>query len=397
MSQTNFRIKEEISEVEKLEKRQEILGNWIIGKLDQYKDLFKVAFDAEQVGKKNCENLIGSVEIPVGAAGPVNIKFEETHRNMSALIPLATTEGALVASVNRGCKIIDQSGGAKVFVKKIGMTRSPVFRCSDGEAALKFSKWIDSNILEIRALAESTSSHLKYISHKNWVRGNLVFTRFNFDTDEAMGMNMVTIALQTAFSELFSGKKELGNIELISISGNLCTDKKDSNINRILGRGYWVQAEVKISQEILKQGLKINNPEFLYKAHVAKNLVGSNLAGSLSQNMHVANTVAAFYLATGQDPAHVVEGSQASTYLDLIDQELYISVTLPNLNLGTVGGGTYLPSQSQARNLILKDKKINSGQLAAVLGVAALAGEISGLAALANNTLAKAHKTLGRG
>lgn len=388
MSQSSFHIKEDLSEAKKLQKRQKLLSE--LRTTLKTPELFSVGFDTEQIGKKNCENLIGSVEIPVGIAGPVDIKFAETLHATSILIPLATTEGALVASINRGCKFINQAGGAAVFVKKVGMTRSPVFRCQDGKSALEFTTWVDKNISQIKTLAESTSSHLKYLSHTSWIRGNLVFVRFNFDTEEAMGMNMLTIALQATWDKLLREEKQLQNIKLLSISGNVCTDKKDSAINKILGRGYWAQAEVKISHQDL-------DTELIYKTHVAKNLVGSNVASSLSQNMQVANAVAALYLATGQDMAHVVEGSQASTYLDLdADKNLYISVTMPNINVGVVGGGTYLSAQTQARNLIFRNKIIDARSLAAVTAVAALAGEISGLAALANNTLAKAHAKLGR-
>lgn len=399
-------IKQNISEQKKLKKRQEIIEEEIG---NSFPDLFFNAFNVEKTAQVSCENLIGSVEIPVGVAGPIKLlgdlvnlandsdnllknKSPSNLLNEEVLILLATTEGALVASVNRGCKIINQAGGAKVVVKKIGMTRAPVFRCQDTQEALDFVAWLEKNFSQIKRTCESTSNHLTLKSFDNWIRGNLVFVRFIFDTDQAMGMNMVTIALKELWQSLISKQTK---VKLLSLSGNVCSDKKDSLINRLYGRGYWVQAEIKISKNLVKELLKIDADQ-LYQTHVAKNLVGSNLAGSFSQNMHVANTIAAIYLATGQDMAHVVEGSQASLHLEPRQDELYISLTLPNLNLATVGGGTYLAAQTQVRKLIRKGKKISSEQLALVVGVACLAGEISGMAALASHTLASAHQKLSR-
>jgi len=384
---------------------------------------FATTFSPEVVdliAQKNCENLSGSVEIPFGLAGPVLVKHfvslehtsssdamsssdplsfprkRESSVSEEFSLPLATSEGALVASVSRGCKAIRLSGGAGVFVKKIGMSRAPVFKCVSGASAQEFANWLDQNIKEFSAVAEATSHHLKYLSHLTWIRGRFVFVRFVFDTGEAMGMNMVSIALQKAW-EVMSIKlpSELASTKLISLSSNVCCDKKDSQINRLMGRGYWAQAEVILTKEVINTVLK-TTPQELWQAHYAKNLIGTNVAGSLSQNMQVSNVIAAMYLATGQDMAHVTEGSQANTTVEIDGENIYFAVTLPNLNLGTVGGGTWLPKQTQARKLIRSGKDINAAQLTAAVAVGCLAGEISGLAALASNTLAAAHERLGR-
>lgn len=354
-------------------------------------ELFATHFDREQVAHKHCENVIGSVEIPVGVAGPLAITMPDWQAEV--LVPLATTEGALVASVNRGCKALQLAGGVQVLVEKRGMTRSPVFECVSGFEAQRFQKWLEDHLDRIKTIAESTSSHLHLLSCQSWIRGRFVYVRFAFDTEEAMGMNMVTIALQKALDEALQRHPE---IKLTALSSNVCTDKKDSVVNTILGRGSWVQAEAVLPAEVITTVLK-SRAEKLFQVHVQKNLIGSNVAGSFSQNAHVANVLAAMYLATGQDPAHVVEGSKAFLTVEPHGQDLYVALTLPNIQVGVIGGGTALAQQTQAREMIHFGQHVKAQQLAAVVGAASLAGEVSLLAALAEQKLAYAHAKLGRG
>jgi hydroxymethylglutaryl-CoA reductase (NADPH) len=375
----------DLPELKKVSKRQNIVKD-ICGDLP---NLFSLNNLPESVGQKNCENWLGSVSIPVGVAGPISLNFQD---NLSEYyLPLATTEGALIASVSRGAKVVSQAGGADILVKKMGMSRAPVFDCQSGQQALEVLDSIEENIKEISKIAESTSSHLKYLNHQGWVRGKSLYIRFNFDTDQAMGMNMVTIATQAI--SLWIEEKYQG-VKLTALSSNVCTDKKDNVINSLLGRGYWAQAEVILSKDIIQSVLK-TTPEKLITVHTQKNLIGSNLAGSFSQNAHVANILSAIYLATGQDPAHVVEGSKAFLSLSTQGKDLYISLTLPNLNMGTVGGGTHLPAQEEARFLI-GQKETNIEELIAVTAGACLAGELSLLASFCTDDLAKAHQKLGR-
>jgi hydroxymethylglutaryl-CoA reductase (NADPH) len=380
---------------------------------NNFSSLFDYTLDAEQVAAKNCENMIGSVEIPVGLAGPVLVSqvHSSTAKNQfpthELYIPLATTEGALVASTSRGCKAITQSGGAAVMLKNNGMTRAPVFACQSGVQAEEFGEWLAQPAQQtmLKTLSEQTSNYLTYLKHESYVRGKQLYTRFYFDTDEAMGMNMVTIALQHALAkmlDMYHQSENHAQVRLVSISGNVCADKKSSYINTLLGRGRWLQAEVVIPTAVLSEVLKIQDEsvESIVQAHVAKNLVGSNVAGSFAQNMQAANVVAAFYAATGQDVAHVVDSSMAFTSVEKVDAGLYVSVTLPNIIIGSVGGGTYLPAQKQAQQIIRPhlpaSHHISADQLAISLGVGVLAAEISGLAALATNTLAQAHASLAR-
>jgi hydroxymethylglutaryl-CoA reductase (NADPH) len=369
--------------------RQEWIAQQSSSQAD-YSQLFSTQLDMETISRKNCENVIGSVEIPVGVAGPLPLRLDDWQ--IDALIPLATTEGALVASVNRGCKSFALSGGTEVMVEKRGMTRSPVFECPSGLEAKKFQVWFEEHMDKVKAVAESTSEHLHLLSHHTWIRGRFLYVRFAFDTEEAMGMNMVTIALQKALEEALQRHPE---IKLLSLSSNVCTDKKDSVVNSLLGRGYWVQAEATLPQEVIATVLK-STAQRMFQVHIQKNLIGSNLAGSFSQNAHVANVLAAMYIATGQDPAHIVEGSKAFLTIEPQGEDLYVALTLPNINVGAVGGGTGIVAQQQARLLINKGTPVNAVQLAATVGAAALAGELSLLAALAEQQLAFAHAKLGR-
>ncbi len=375
-----------LASAEKVKRRQDQLRS---ATAQEFTQLFQTTLDLEAVASRNIENLIGAISVPVGVAGPVAIHGQELDEEV--VIPLATTEGRLVASVHRGCKAINAAGGAQVLVKKIGMSRAPVFRCASGAEAAEFVKQVETLFPRLQEIATQSSQHLLLSSWKSWIRGRQVYLRLVFDPDQAMGMNMVTIASDAIshFLELETGA------QLLALSSNVCCDKKDSVINRIEGRGYWAQAEVFISARQLRDILKCS-VEQLVQAHVAKNLVGSNVAGSFSQNMQVGNVIAALYLATGQDLAHVTDGSQASTTIEATDDGIYAAVTLPNLAIGVVGGGTWLPAQAEARQLIRLGKELSAEQLAQVIATAALAAELSGMAAMSTHTLAQAHASLKR-
>lgn len=399
----HLRIKDKsLSAQEKLKKRQDSLKARIRGDCSE---LFSCSqLDVPGVSNKNCENLVGSVAIPVGVAGPAQVEFnfddsinnkpEDFQANI--LLPLATTEGALVASVSRGCKLFQKQNCLKVYVHKAGMSRAPVFGFSSHAKALSFKKWLQKNDVfrKIKQSCEETSSHLRLNKYRVWLVGRVAFVRFVFDTDQAMGMNMVTLALEHVWQNFISQNFQ---VRLISLSGNMCADKKQTAINRLLGRGYSVQAEIRLTTSRLKKHLRVSARQ-LKTVHDWKNVIGSTLAGATSRNMHAANMVAATFLATGQDIAHVVEASQASLTMELSHDELeslYVSLRMPNVNLGVVGGGTYLPAFSQARSVIL-GRNIKAEELAGVVATAVVAGELSGLAALVSHSLAKAHRDLGR-
>lgn len=352
------------------------------------------SFDADRAADANVENLVGGAQLPMGVAGPVQVAGGAADGEY--YLPMATTEGALVASVNRGCSVIAAAGGADARVTRSGMTRAPVFRVAGVAEAEEVVSWVDEHCDELREAAESTTSHGELLEVDPYVVGDSVFLRFVYDTKDAMGMNMATIATREA-AELV---EEETPASLVALSGNLCTDKKPAAINAVEGRGRTVTADVEIPRETVEERLH-TTPEAIEEANTRKNLVGSAKAGSLGFNAHAANVVAATFLATGQDAAQVVEGSNAITTVEAREDALYASVSLASLEVGTVGGGTRLPTQSEALDVLgLRGggdpAGANADALAEVIAVGALAGELSLLAALASRHLSSAHEDLGR-
>ncbi len=331
----------------------------------------------------HCENLIGATTLPLGVAGPLKIF------NKSYYIPLATTEGALVASVSRGCKAINLSGGATSYVENVGVTRGPVFETSGLKESFELKRWLENNIELLKIESAKTSSHLKLLKLETSIVGCNVFARFYFDAAEAMGMNMATIAT-SAINQLIEAKTK---IKCLSVSGNFCIDKKPAWLNFLNGRGKRVWAEVILKKETVKEVLK-TTPEKFFEVWLAKCMIGSAMSGSLGFNAHFANIVAAFFAATGQDLSHVVEGSMGVTTSKILkNDDLYVSVYLPAVMIGIVGGGTKLNTKQEALSIVGAKTSL---ELAEVLSGAVLAGEISLLASLAEGTLSSAHKKLGR-
>lgn len=337
--------------------------------------------------KVHCENLIGAVALPLGVAGPVTING--SYVSGSYLLPLATTEGALVASVSRGAKAITKSGGTMVHIEHVGTTRGALFEVEHLKEGARFRAWLADNQSVLAKQAEATSRHLKLKQIDSVQNGRNVYVRFYYDTNDAMGMNMVTIATHTICEFIKNEKK----INCLSVAGNYDIDKKPAWLNSISGRGRKGWAEVVLSKETVEKVLK-TTPQALYNIVIKKCWGGSMMAGSLGFNAHFANIAAAFFVATGQDLAHVVETSQGITSAEVLENgNLYFSVYLPDIMLGTVGGGTKLKTQTEARSII-GVRKVE--ELTEVFVAAVLAGELSLLASLAENTLAKAHKQLGR-
>jgi len=355
------------------------------------------SFDAEQAGKRNCENLFGVTQIPVGVVGPLLLNGQ--HVDGEVWVPMATTEAALVASTNRGCAAIRAAGGATVRVEDAGMTRAPVFRTGGIEHTQEFLQWLESHQDEIRQVAEQTSRHLQLVDIRPSYFGTTVHLRFRFTSGDAMGMNMATFAVDRVVHELI--EPETG-IECVALSGNYCVDKKPSSINFQEGRGKRVFAEVVLDAPVLRKCLK-SNARSMVEAQYRKNLLGSIAAGSMGFNAHYANTLAAVFIATGQDPAHVVEGSLGVTCIEPRGPEaVYASAYLPDLPLGAVGGGTQLETQREALALLgIRPDRENPGhavrRLAEIIGGIVLAGEISLMAAFTTQDLARAHERLSRG
>ncbi|AEG18742.1 MAG: hydroxymethylglutaryl-CoA reductase (NADPH) [Methanobacterium paludis] len=354
-------------------------------------NLSKYSLDMEEAMKRNIENPIGAVQIPVGLAGPLHINGE--HADGEFYVPLATSEGALVASVNRGCSVIKASGGATVRIIGDKMTRAPVIKAKSVADAVEIKNWIDKNFMELKKAAEVTTRHGKLVRiDPIVVVGKYVYPRFVFTTGDSMGMNMVTIATEAALN-LLTHKT---GAHVIALSGNFCVDKKPSTLNFIEGRGKSVVAEVVVPKEIVNKKLK-TTPEAILEVNIAKNLVGSAISGSMGFNAHYANMIGAVFLATGQDEAHIVEGSLGITTAEEVDGDLYFSVTLPDMPIATIGGGTRLETARECLEIMDVAGNGKVGKFAEIIAGTVLAGELSLMGALAAGHLARAHKELGRG
>lgn len=364
--------------------RRKFLENQLDLQLEQ---IGQFTFSEEKVSGRNIENLIGAVQIPVGIAGPVKLKTEEPF-----LIPLATTEGALVASVSRGCKAILLSDGAEVETTNVGVTRGPVFKTEGTKHTQQIKNWISQNFDQLSQATEQTSSHLKLLKIESESTGRNLYVRFSFDSSDAMGMNMATIATEKATQLIEQETQAI----CISLAGNYDIDKKPAWLNFISGRGRRIWADVTLKKEVIEKVLK-TTPEKMNEVVYRKCNIGSAMAGSLGFNAHFANVLAALFIATGQDIAHVVEGSLGMTTSEILPSgDLYFSIYLPSILIGTVGGGTHLPAQKECLSIMGLNSEGDMVKFAQVVGTSVLAGEISLIASQAEGSLARAHKKHGR-
>jgi len=387
-----YELEKQLSPIDAIRVRREFIEQETSAKLDNI-GIFSI--DIERVVKRNCENMIGTVQVPVGVAGPMLINGG--YAQGSYYLPLATTEGALIASVNRGCSAITKAGGAEVRVLHDGMTRAPVFAADSVGHAAQVCDWVAAHREELKTVAESTTSHGKLNNIVTFVAGTSVYVRLEFDTKDAMGMNMVTIASAKVADMIAQGT----GVRLIALSGNMCTDKKPAAINGIMGRGRSIVAGVALTHDQISSILK-TDAKALFEVNYRKNLVGSARAGAMGFNAHAANVVAAMFIACGQDAAHAIDGSTCITTVDVTDTGAYVSVTLPSLPVGTVGGGTSVETQQECLRLLGvagsgTPPGTNAKKLAEIIGAGVLAGELSLLGALAAQHLARAHQQLGRG
>ncbi|MFP4631867.1 MAG: hydroxymethylglutaryl-CoA reductase (NADPH) [Halobacteriales archaeon] len=381
-------LETEVTAGEAAEVRRQALETWTSTSLDEVGSEHDLA-----EATSNVENAVGATRVPLGVAGPLEV--DGRRASGGYYVPMATTEGALVASTNRGCSAVTESGCVSVRVVGDAMTRAPAFRVSDVEEAARLSSWVEAEGLErLREAAGSTTDHGRLEWVRPYVMGDVVYLRMGFDTSDAMGMNMVTIASREAARVV---EAEF-DASLVALSGNVCVDKKPAAINAVEGRGKSVQAEAVLSSEAVESKLK-TSVEDLLEVHRVKTLMGSVRSGSLSANAHAANVVAAVFLATGQDVAQVVEASSAYTVMSRRDGGVYVGVTLPALELGTVGGGTSLPTQREALSLLGVEgggDGERAEEFAEVVAAAVLAGEVSLHAAIASDTLDSSHEELGR-
>lgn len=328
--------------------------------------------------------------------GPIRITGNTLNEMLS--VPLATYETPLWPSVQRGAKLSQLTCGIAVTVIDECMTRSIAIEAHSAGQALAFWKNLQTKMADLKKVTQKTSRFAKLIEVQPQFVGRIIYLRCSFTTGDAAGHNMVTKAAEAIMQWIL---KKYSGLRYISLSGNFCTDKKVSSVNNILGRGKHVIAEMEISREICEKHLH-STVEKLVEINVKKNLLGSIAAGSLhSANAHFANMLLAFYLATGQDGANIIEGSQGITYCEVTEKGLYFSVSIPNLIIGTVGNGKDLTFvQKNLKNLgCLARRKPgeNARRLAAIAAATVLCGELSLLAALTRPTeLMRTHVLLER-
>lgn len=389
----DYQLEKKLGDLERAVHVRRSLYEYLLGKkLDA---IPYVGYDYNKVFGANCEIVVGYVPIPVGIVGPLTINGEPIY------IPMATTEGCLVASTNRGCKAISSAGGCCSVVLKDAITRAPCLRLPSAMRAAAVKRWlgIPSNYALVREAFNSTTSYGKLESVEATIAGRNVYLRFSCMSGDAMGMNMVSKGCLKAIEVL---EQEFPDMVLVAISGNMCTDKKPAAINWILGRGKSIVVEAVIPDRIVKSVLKSSVYDMI-ETNKQKNHIGSAMAGALGGfNAHAANIVTAVYLATGQDPAQNVESSNCLTIMEYADdgQSLHVSVTMPSIEVGTVGGGTHLPAQAGCLEICGVRGAAkgpgsmpgdNARKLAQIVGSAVLAGELSLMAALAANHLVRSH------
>ncbi len=371
-----------------IKKRQAFLENNAGKKFEHF---YQYSFDPH-VTRGNIENFIGVVQVPLGVAGPVLVNGE--HAKGEFLVPLATSEGTLVASYNRGIKVMNLSGGATVTVVGDSMQRAPVFVLKNARGARIFVEWVKENIEKIREEAEATSSVAKLQYIDPFLSNKFAYLRFNYSTGDAAGQNMVGRATFAACSWILDHYKER-EIQNFYLESNLATDKKASQINVMRSRGKRVIAEATIKRDVLIQHMRVEPEKLHYHSNISN--IGAFLSGANNNGAHSPNAITAIFMATGQDVANVSESSAGILYTELTpEKDLYISLTIPSLIVATFGGGTGLPTQRECLEIMDCYGKGKVNKFAEIVGAVALAGEISLGSAISALDWVSSHEIYGR-
>jgi hydroxymethylglutaryl-CoA reductase (NADPH) len=338
----------------------------------------------------NIEHFTGVAQVPIGVAGPLLVRGE--HAQGQFYVPMATTEGTLVASYNRGMRLLTACGGVMATVIDDAMQRAPVFFFPDARAAREFGDWVESHIDAVRAAAESTTRSGSLVGIEQYGVGPLRYLRFDYTTGDAAGQNMTGKATFVA-CEWIKANHPDGPPYLLS--GNIDTDKKHSHLNMLRTRGKRVVAEAVLDADLLREQMGVD-PETLYRMR-GVSATGAFLAGSSNNGSHAANGLAALFIATGQDAANVAESHAGITYTALLpDGSYYWSVTLPALIVATYGGGTGLPTQRECLEMLGCYGTGKVHKLAEICAAVVLAGEISLASAVIHGDWVTSHERLGR-
>ena len=342
------------------------------------------------ITRGNIENFTGVAQVPIGFAGPLRVNGE--HARGEFLIPLATTEGSLVASYNRGMKVLNLSGGVTCTISADCMQRAPVFVFDSARDARAFRDWVDAHLGDIRREAEATSHVAKLLYVDPYLSNKFAYLRFNFATGDAAGQNMVGRATQAAAGWI---RERAPGVRTFYLESNFATDKKASHVNVLRTRGKRVTAEAVIPRAVLRRELRAEPEMLQHHAGVAN--VGALLSGANNNGLHSANAITAMFIATGQDVANVAEGAAALIYTEITPAgDLYVSITIPSLIVATHGGGTGLATQRECLEVLgcWGNGKVN--KLAEIIAGVVLAGEISLAAAISSQEWVSAHERYGR-
>lgn len=355
----------------------------------ELKHVGQYSFDPD-VLPGNIENFFGVAQVPMGLAGPLLIDGE--HASGEFFVPMATTEGTLVASYNRGMRLLSENGGVRTSVVDDRMQRSPVFMLGDARQAREFGRWVTQNFDEIKAAAHVTTRSGELIDISQHQVGPLLYLRVNYTTGDAAGQNMTGKATFAACEWI---RRNHPDSPRYILSGNIDTDKKQSSINTLLTRGKRVVAEATIKRESLSDMMGVDTRDLFYARQISN--VGAFMAGSANNGAHAANGLAALFIATGQDVANIAESHAALVYSQLLENgDYYWSITLPALIIATYGGGTGLPTQRECLELLGCFGVGGSYKFAEICAAVVLAGEISLSAAVMHGDWVTSHDELGR-
>lgn len=355
-----------------------------------FEHLSQYSFNPE-ILKGNIENFAGVAQVPVGFAGPLKVLGE--HAVGDFYVPMATTEGTLVASYNRGMKLCNEAGGITTTVMDDAMQRAPLFVFEDARHSRNFGTWVEEHFTQLKAKAEETTSVGKLIDIEQYTAGKLHWLRFNYTTGDAAGQNMVTKATHRAC--YWALEQNIEGLEHFTMAANMDTDKKHSHLNTLQTRGKRVVAEITIPNELLQRIMHVSS-EALFKQRQYSN-IGSILSNAVSNGSHFANGITAVFIATGQDVANVAESSAGIVYVELkANGDYYFSVTIPSLIVATYGGGTGLPTQRECLEMMgcYGAGKVN--KLAEIVAATVLCGELSLGSAVVANEWVSSHEQYGR-
>jgi hydroxymethylglutaryl-CoA reductase (NADPH) len=339
----------------------------------------------------NIENFVGVAQVPIGLAGPLRVRGE--HADGDFYVPMATTEGTLVASYNRGMKLTREAGGITTTILDEAMQRAPVFVFENARYARDFGHWVTANFDAIKAKAEETTRVGKLTDIEQYGVGKLRWLRFNFTTGDAAGQNMVTRATHHACHWLLDAG--IAGLEHFSMAANMDTDKKHSHLNTLHTRGKRVVAEITLPGALLEQIMHVTGKALFAQRQLSN--MGAFLANSVNNGAHFANGLTALFIATGQDVANIAESSAGLTYSELRDNgDYYVSVTIPSLIVATHGGGTGLPTQRECLELLGCYGTGRVQKLAEIMAAVVLCGELSLGAAIVSDEWVSSHEQYGR-